>query len=367
VAYDFDEIDPFARSDGPALEVDVRRPTTATRPAAPPRDEDTGLPRRAVQLAEYGPPPSLFLEIPYAFAVRRRRRALREKLPELARLRDTAEQDLAEATVELGHALLAAREHPRAAELGTPLKIAAARDRQLRRFEARVEQAREEAAGRIAALEEAIDIADATVRPERVRARDLQAEIVVFQRDFEAAMTAIHEATEAIRALEKQGDPDPDRRIELEASRTLRRPDADAARAEIEARTPQLTEVEAKVIAIDKRLAKDRAAIAAIEAEVAAVEAEVAEESAQTRAQLEAAVVDLADEAVRLRIDHVLAPSEARKARLRHDVYARHHHEHAHHELALTLYHPTSVKRGWLTLALLIVAVIAGVGYSVIP
>lgn len=371
MAYDFDPIDPFSETGrGPGLELDA--PRAAPRPAParsaePPRDESTGLPRRAVQLAEHGPPPSWFLEIPYAFAVRRRHRELRDRLPELARLRDSAERDLREATLQLGHALLAARDHPRAPELGTPLKVAAARHRQLRRFEARVEKAREEAAEKIETIQASIGFAEEAARPLRAEAREIQAEIVVYQRDFEAAMTAIHGATEQIKKLERLGDPDPDRRIELEASRTLRRPDADAARAEIEARTPSLTAVEAKVIELDKEIAKHRAAIAEIEAEVAAVEAEVEEESSDAREALDRAVVDLADEAVKLRIDHVLTPPDARKARLRHDTFASHHNEHAMHEMALTLYHPTSVKRGWITLVLLIVGTLAGVGYLVVP
>jgi len=372
VAYDFDPIDPFSEPGGPGLELDVPRATprpaeAPTRAAALPEDPETGLPRRAVQLADYGPPPSIVFAIPYAFSVRRRRRELRAELPRLARLRDVAEQDLQEATLALGHALLEARDHPRAAELGTALKIATARHRQLRRFEVRVEQARDEAAEKIAEIEASIGFAEEAVRPLRTKARAIQAEIVVYQRDFEAAMTEIHEATEQIEKLEKLGDPDPDRRIELEASRTLRRPAADAARAEIETRTPSLTAVEAKVIEVDKEVAKHRAAIAELEAQVAAVEAEVAEESADARATLDAAVVDLADEAVRLRIDHELAPPEARKARLRHDTFAAHHNEHAMHEMALTLYHPRSVKLGWVTLLLLIVGTVAGVGYLIVP
>lgn len=363
---DLDPLGPFAPRGGLELELDdAALPARAPAPAAAapveapkarrpePVEEPEGTPRRALELARHGDPPPFVLEGWYAIDVVRRNRALRQRLPELRRVKDQAQADLEVATLELGRALHAERDHPRAPELGSALRRANAAQKLTADHDAELERAREEARDQTAETVASIAHATEAVRPLSERARELRAQVVVYQQDFEAASRAIRDATAELDALAKSKSPDANRRIELEAGRTLRRGEADAAVAEIEARTPELSEVEAKILEIERASAKAKKVIEDVASALVRTEARIAKEAADGREKYERALVELADEAVRLRIDHAIAKPAAKLARLRYDTWAANVRELEAHEIALTLRHPTSLKRGWAQLAVL--------------
>lgn len=365
---DFDPLDPFARREGVELELDA---TALPRPAAtaPRREapiEPVGPPARAVELAKYGLPPPLWLEGPYALAVLRRRRALRQRLPELRRVRDAAGKDLERAALDLGRAVHDERAHARAPELGGTLRRADAAKKLTAGHEAELARARSEARDRTLEIERSIEAWDRDARPLRARARELQAEVVVFQQDFEAASRAIHEATAALDALAREGGGDVNRRIELEATRTLRKADADAALREIDARTPELTAREAEAAALARSVAEARDEIAEVAAALARTEARVAREATSGREAYETALRELADEAIQRRLDRVIAPQAARKARVYYDTYASHARELEMHEIALTLDHPRSVRRGVVALIALAVGILGALVFLIV-
>ncbi len=312
---------------------------------------------RAIELAEHGAPPSIFLEVPYAFAVVRRNRALRARIPELRRLAEAAAQDADAACLALGRAVHANRQHPRAPELGTPLKIAFARHHQLQEYEREIA----EAEARVAQLREAHTLAAAEAemgrRPVAARAASVQAEVVALQREYEAHAAALHEARAALTSL--GSDASADARVELEARCTLRKVEADAVVAQIDARTPELNRLRAELAAIDRPLDAVRAKVEEAEASRDAVRARVEAESASTRARFEEALRDLAEAALESQLDCFLAPSEARQARVRNETYAAQARELKAHEVALTLHYPNAVRRGFALLGLCGVGVIA--------
>ena len=367
---DFDPLGTF--STGPELQLDrpspagVARPVSAAKTRHAPPEEAASPSERAYELAEHGDAPELFLDVPYAIGVLRRNRALRQKIPELERLRDVAEADLEVATLALGRALHGQREHPKAGELGKALRIANARHHRAGGYEADLTRERDEARATTAELQASITRFEGEASPLRMRARELSAQVVVFQQDFEAVSTTIHGITRELTALEKQASPDANRRIELEAKRTLERADAEAAVAEIDARTPELGEAEARIAELESSISGARAEIAATSAGLAETEARLAVEAADVKEAFERALVELADEGTRLRLDYVIVPTAAKLARLRYDTFVARTHEIEMHELALTLYHPSSLKRGLFELVLLVCAPVVWMLYTVL-
>ncbi len=372
---DLDPLDPFASREVAELELDLdavpaRAPTAITTGPQRTLHEEpaaAGPPARAIELADFGPPPPFYLAGPYAVGTLLRRRALREKLPELRRLRDAAARDLEAAALELGRAVHEARAHPRAGELGSALRRANAAEKLTRDHDASFEAARAEAQEKIARIEASIARAAEALRPDRARARELSAQIVVHQQRYEAEATKVQELGAALAALEREARPDPNRRIELEATRTLRKADADAALRELEALTPELTALEAKIAETDRTAEKGRAIIARTREALGETEARIEREAADGRATYEKALRELADEAVRLKLDREMVPPASKRARLRYDTYAAHERELEMHEVALTLYHPSSVKLGVVSLVLGAVGLVAGLGYLLVP
>ncbi|MCA9610035.1 MAG: hypothetical protein KC619_30775 [Myxococcales bacterium] len=377
---DLDPLDPFVAKRG-SVELELDLEAVAPRPVAAAGtlagsatgahravvdEPPAGPPERAVQLAEHGPPPPFLLSAPYAVAVIRRNRALREKLPQLRRVRDTAARELEAAALELGRAIHEAADHPRAGELGSPLRRAHAAKKLTADHDAQLAAARDEAGAKIARIEATIARGEEAVRPQRTRVRELSAEVVVFQGDYEAAAGKVQALSAELAALERSASPDPNRRIELEATRTLRKADADAALLEIQARTPELTELEVKVGETERTAAKGREIIARTRDGLAKAEARIEREAADLRAKYDAALRDLADEAVRLKLDRVMVPVESKRARLRYDTYASHERELEMYELALTLHHPESVKRGIATLVALAVTALGVLGFVIL-
>ena len=379
---DLDPLDPFSTASGPALELDLpapelRRLEKARKPSPqpagakrakkpePPREEQ-GTPARAIELAAHGSPPSFFLEAPYAIAVLRRTRALRQKIPGLRRVRDASELDLAVATLALGRALFAERAHERASELGTALRIANARHRAAAGASEELALAEAEAREKTEALEALIAADAAAARPLRIRARELQAQVVVFQQDFEAVSKVIHEAKTELAVIAKAKHDDVNRRIELEALVTNRRIEADAAVAQIDSRTPELGEITKRIAELERSTAGAQRELDDIRASVKDAKARVGLEGADTLAAFEDALRELADEAVRLRLDHVITPTAARLARLRYDTFFAHHREHEMHELALTLRYEGALKRGIAQLVLLGCALVGWLAYVIV-
>ncbi|MBX3269119.1 MAG: hypothetical protein KF729_02590 [Sandaracinaceae bacterium] len=378
---DFDPLSPFANDRGVELELDTRA-LDAARAAAPPRGRpartatagtvtlyepevpvEQAIPARAIELAGHGPAPPFVLEAPYAIRAWLRDRALRARLPELRRVRDAAEADVASSALELGRALFAAREHPRARELGAPLRMASAAAKLTAEHDEALARAREAARRSTARVEASIAEATQSMRPLRARARELQAEVVVHQQRYEAAQTAVHEASGALEALERARPDDADGRIALEAQRTLRRVEAEEAVREIGARTPELSRVEAEALELERLCAKGAAEIAELGASLARTEERIEREAADGRAAFERALVGLADEGLRLRLEAELAPLAARRARAHHDAWVAHGRELEMHELALTLVHERARRRGWAQLALAVLALVALVAW----
>jgi len=387
VSYGDSDLDPFGPFSGPGPELELDLPTPAPKvpdrkppPAGgqparepsgkqrrPPPDVDDGaIPRRALELAEHGDAPALWSEITYAVGVVLRMRALRRKLPLLERVRDASKVDLDKSTLDLGRALHGERAHPRAQELGTPLRVANARYRLAGQGQAELDQARAEAEATTREQERLIKQNAESARPAGLRARELSAQIVVFQQDFEAASEAIQSATTELAALEKSKTPDPNRRIELQAMCTNRRVEADAAVSEIDARTPELKEAEARVLQLEKASEEAEATIAEARALVAEIKSRIDGDGAEAQAAFERALVDLADEAVRLRLDYAITPTAARRARLHFDTYVAHQRELEMHELALTLSHRGAVSRGLIMLVLLSALFFAGFVYTLV-
>jgi hypothetical protein len=372
------ELDPFAGSAPmPELELDLPAGTDARGRTLAPRDargsaasaridDPEGPPARAVQLAHYGPPPPFWMEIPYAFRVVRRNRELRAKIPGLHDMVKVAERELYTAMHELGRAVFDAREHPRAPALGTPLRIAMATRRLTAKHEAEVARLRAEAKEKIQQIESSIARSAAAVRPFAERASALRAEVVIHQQRFEAESKAIRDATQELEAMARSGVEDADRRVELEARRTLRRAEADAARNEIDARTPELTKAEARVIEHEKAAKKAAASIEQTNAELEKTVQRMQKDVAGEAEKFEHACIELANEAVEQGLDKVLAPAASKLARLRHSTKLGYEREIAMHELALTLHYPDRVRRGFVTLGLLVLALVGFVIYRAV-
>lgn len=361
----------FAAPPGPAIELDMPEraargnvavgvATGAPEPAKTTAPSDEGPPARAVELAQYGDKPSVFLEVPYALGVIARNRALRAKLPELKRLQDTAEADLAVASQALGRALYEAREHPRARELGPPLRKAHARAKQLAAYEKELDDARQSHRDQTTELREAIAIDDAHGRPLRLRAHELRTQLVVFQQDFEAASKVIADAQAELARLPEGLS---DARIELEARVTQTKQKTNEALMQIEARRPELTDLEKQLAGLQARVDKTEVAITAADDALAATEARVDKESAETKQGFENAIEELADSASKRGLDTAIVPVEAKRAAIKHNAYAANAKELYAHQVALTLHYPTSVRRGLIVLALVCVGAVLEFGY----